>query len=180
MKNNIWGETERLYIEKMSMDDFQDISEMLKSTAVANMWEHIFSNRDIKNWIKNCENSYKNTLAGYFIIKAKQSNKKIGQISLSDDTIEGKIYYEIGYMLKDEYKGRGYATEAAKYMVNFAFNKLNLKEVILEIRPENLASIKIAKRLKAKENGHFFKNIKGKKIKHIIFTIKNPNNTKCR
>ena len=57
-------------------------------------------------------------------------------------------------------------------MADYAFNVLNLKEVIFVIRPENLNSIKIAEKLGAFKSGSFIKRVNGKQMKHLIFTLK--------
>ena len=110
-------------------------------------------------------------------MQSKENNDIVGQISLSQDTINGKIYYEIGYILNEKYVGYGFATEAAKHMADFAFEIMNLNKVIFEIQPKNIKSINVAKRLGAKETGNFIKNVNGKKLEHLIFTL---NNTNCR
>ena len=171
-QNNIHGESQRLEYRKVSPDDFDIISQMLNSKSVQKVWEYEFKSKDIKNWVDKCLKSYK-CGQGIFIIQKKDDKTPIGQVSLDEDTINGKIYYEIGYILKEEYTKKGYATEAAKYMVQHAFRGLNLKEVIFEIKPDNISSIKVAKRLGAKETGSFIKIVSGKKMPHLIFTIKN-------
>ena len=177
MKNKNWGQTKRLFFRKVELDDFNEISKMLNQKSVKEIWEKDFTNKDIKKWIENCMGSYSNTGEGYYIMQSKENNDIVGQISLSQDTINGKIYYEIGYILNEKYVGYGLATEAARHMADFAFEIMNLDKVIFEIRPINLKSIKVAKRLGAKETGNFIKNVNGKKIEHLIFTL---NNTNCR
>ena len=59
-------------------------------------------------------------------------------------------------------------------MADIAFKNLNLKEVIFEIRPQNISSIKVAKRLGAKTTGRFIKKVGKKEMEHLIFTLKNP------
>lgn len=120
---------------------------------------------------KNIE-LYKQHNLGYFIAVEKHSNKIAGQIALMPDTINGKMFYEIGYILKEEFMKRGFATEGAKFMADYAFNKLKLKEVIFEIRPINIKSIAVVKRLGAIKSGSFIKNVKGKDMEHFIFVLK--------
>ena len=178
-KSKLFGQTQRLIFRKADLDDFDELSKLLNQTSVKNVWERDFNNKDVKKWIENCMCSYSNTGEGFYIIQHKQTNDFVGQISLSQDTINNKIYYEIGYILNEKYTGQGLATEAAKHMAEFAFEIMNLDKVIFEIRPNNIKSIKVAKRLGAKETQSFIKDVFGKKIKHVIYELKNPHKN-CR
>ena len=91
------------------------------------------------------------------------------------DTIEGKPYYEIGYILKKEYQHKGYAIEAANALKKYAFDTLKLNEVIFEIRPNNLLSRKVAESLGAKIYGEFIKNVRNKKMTHLIYKLYKSN-----
>jgi RimJ/RimL family protein N-acetyltransferase len=60
---------------------------------------------------------------------------------------EGWPDFEIGWMLRRTYWGRGYATEGARAALRFAFLEMQRPHVISLIRPENLPSIRVAERL---------------------------------
>lgn len=55
-----------------------------------------------------------------------------------EDLPEGDI--EIGYLLKKSAWGRGYATEACKRLLRFAFEETALPEVVAVTDPDNAAS----------------------------------------
>ena len=174
-----FGQTKRLYFRKIELCDFDEISKMLNQKSVREIWEKEFKNRDVKRWIENCICSYTGNGEGFYIMQLKDTNEVAGQISLSQDTINGKIYFEIGYILNEKFTGQGYATEAAEHMCKIAFKLMNLEKVIFEIRPINIKSIKVAKRLGAKETGSFIKNVDGKAFEHKIYILKNPHKN-CR
>ena len=56
-------------------------------------------------------------------------------------------------------------------MIEFAFNNLKLDNIIFEIRPENFQSIKVAEKCGAVVTGEFVKNVRGKNMKHLIYSI---------
>ncbi len=178
-KHKTFGQTKRLIFRKMNFDDFEEISKMLAQQSVKEVWGKKFTNKDVKKWIENCMGSYTNLGEGFYIMQNRENNDVAGQISLSQDTIEGEIFYEIGYILNEKYLSQGYATEAAKHMSEIAFEFINTDKVIFEIQPTNIKSINVAKRLGAKETGSFFKNVNGKKLKHKIYTLTNKCK-KCR
>src|SRR5262249_51921733 len=60
---------------------------------------------------------------------------------------EGWPGFEIGWTLRRQFWGRGYATEAALASLDFAFSRLGQARVISLIDPENGPSIAVAARV---------------------------------
>jgi RimJ/RimL family protein N-acetyltransferase len=60
---------------------------------------------------------------------------------------------EIGWRLRREAWGRGFATEAARPVLAFAFAALKLPEVMAEIDAENIGSLRVAERLGLRQVG---------------------------
>lgn len=55
--------------------------------------------------------------------------------------------YEIGFHLRPEYWGQGYATEAAKAIINYAFSALKAKKLFAGHNPNNTVSQKVLNKL---------------------------------
>lgn len=53
---------------------------------------------------------------------------------------------ELGYFILQEHTGKGYTTEAARALVNFAFQQLEVERLELQCQADNLASQKVAGR----------------------------------
>ena len=169
---NIFLELERVYLRYISRKDFDILKSMLQDREIMYAWEYLFSDDEVWSWIDRTLECYKRYNLGYFIIEDKLLNSVIGQAALMPDIIQNKQYYEISYMLKKPFWSRGYATECAEGLAKYAFTKLNLNEVIFEIRPENRTSCKVAERLGAAIDGSFIKNVKGKRMRHLIYKLK--------
>ena len=166
-------ETNRIILRYMSALDFDDLKLMLEDKDVMYAWEYTFNDTEVYNWINKNIELYRKYNLGYFIMEDKISHEVIGQAALMPDNINSKQYYEISYMLKKQYWHNGYAKECAEALINYAFNKLNLSEVIFEIRPENKPSIKVAEGLGAKISGEFVKQVREKEMLHLIYKISN-------
>jgi RimJ/RimL family protein N-acetyltransferase len=54
---------------------------------------------------------------------------------------------EIGWRLRREAWGRGFATEAAAPILHHAFAALKLPEVVAEIHPDNVGSLQVAEKI---------------------------------
>lgn len=168
---NIFLKTERFYLRYITQNDFKELQAILQDKEVMYAWEHDFSNEDVQDWINKNLERYKKYNLGFFLMIENVSGKVLGQAALMPDLISGNKYYEIGYILKKEFWHQGIATEAAKALINYAFNILNLREVIFEIRPENIFSRRVAENLNAKICGDFIKNVRGKKMVHLIYKL---------
>lgn len=53
---------------------------------------------------------------------------------------------EIGYVLKEAYRGQGFMTEAVKLITNFGLNRLKLDNVVAYTDVTNITSISVLKR----------------------------------
>jgi RimJ/RimL family protein N-acetyltransferase len=86
-------------------------------------------------------------LRGYGLWAAEEraSGLLVGRIGLFNP--EGWPGLEVGWTLRREWWGRGYATEGARAALAYAFTELKADRVISLIRPDNLRSIRVAERL---------------------------------
>ncbi|MGF1480434.1 MAG: GNAT family N-acetyltransferase [Cyanophyceae cyanobacterium] len=88
---------------------------------------------------------------GMWAVEERDSQAFVGRIGFFD--AEGWPGFELGWVLKPAYWGRGYATEGAKIALNYAFDYLDQKRVLSLIHPDNIRSIRVAERLGAKPAG---------------------------
>jgi RimJ/RimL family protein N-acetyltransferase len=86
-------------------------------------------------------------LRGYGLWAAEErpSGILVGRIGFWNP--EGWPGFELGWMLRRSFWGRGYATEGARGALRFAFTRLEQPQVLSLIHPENAASIRVAQRL---------------------------------
>ena len=82
------------------------------------------------------------------VIVEQSSNVLIGDIGIHflDTDLENK-QVEIGYTLDKEFRGKGYATEALKIVIDHLINSLCKHRIIASIDPANLDSIRLVERL---------------------------------
>ena len=87
---------------------------------------------------------YKNNL-GRWAIYTKTGNEFIGWCGLKYRPEPDEI--DLGYRLKKDAWGKGYATEAAKHTLDHGFNNLNLDIIIGRAHIQNYASIKVLEKI---------------------------------
>jgi RimJ/RimL family protein N-acetyltransferase len=142
----------------------------------AQLWVKFFENEDstrfllldnqfsneakATNWIEKQSDRYLNNQFGLQWIISKETNQKTGMVGLLLQEIESRQQLEIGYHLFPEYRGNGYAIEAAKMFRDFAFDVLSYDEIISIIHPGNYNSQKVALNNGMKHTGNAtFRNI---------------------
>jgi len=83
---------------------------------------------------------------GYWTIVDKKNRQFLGWILLIPVDFTGpKI--EIGWRLVRNSWGKGYATEAAETILLHAINTVGIRKIFADIHPENIGSMKVAKKL---------------------------------
>jgi RimJ/RimL family protein N-acetyltransferase len=82
---------------------------------------------------------------GQWAIERKEDGASIGRAGLWCP--EGWPGIEVGWKLARDAWGNGYATEAGRASIDWAWESLGLSELISLIQPGNAASIRVAERL---------------------------------
>ncbi|HEX7296496.1 MAG TPA: GNAT family N-acetyltransferase [Pyrinomonadaceae bacterium] len=82
---------------------------------------------------------------GHWLVEEKSTGKLAGRVGFLFPV--GWPAFEIGWTLKREFWGKGYASEAARRALQYGFNELDKPHIISLIHPDNKASIQVAERL---------------------------------
>jgi RimJ/RimL family protein N-acetyltransferase len=88
---------------------------------------------------------------GYYAAEEKATGRFVGRIGFTNP--DGWPGFEIGWTLAPEFHGRGFATEAAKFLLDYAFTEMGRDHVISVIHRDNKPSMRVAERLGEKFEG---------------------------
>ena len=88
---------------------------------------------------------------GYYVCEEKASGAMIGRVGYTNHP--GWPGFELGWTIIPEYQGKGYATEAARMLLDYAFTQLKQDRVISLIHPDNTPSRRVAEKLGQKVEG---------------------------
>jgi ribosomal-protein-alanine N-acetyltransferase len=130
-----------------------------------------------KDLIEKWEQYAKQAIEYHFGIYKINGRVLIGTISLFQ-VIRGPLQSAfIGYFLDQEHNGRGYTTEAAKLIVNYAFETLNLHRIEAGVMPHNIGSMRVLEKAGFHKEGIAKKNVKinGRWEDHQVLAIINSN-----
>lgn len=87
----------------------------------------------------------------YLAVALPDSDRVIGFGRLARAGVKaGKL----GYAIRADEQGKGYAPDAARALTTFGFNDLSLHRISVAIGPDNAPSIAVAKRLGFQYEGH--------------------------
>ncbi|MFD1031633.1 GNAT family N-acetyltransferase [Metaplanococcus flavidus] len=86
----------------------------------------------------------RNSETGLLLLVRRSDGKPIGHAGLVSQEVDGAAEWEIGYWIAKEYWSQGYATEAARTLRDYAFEKLGKERLVSLIHPDNKGSRKVA------------------------------------
>ena len=160
-------ETQRLRLREMSPGDLDFIAEMLANTDVMRFYPKLYSREESQEWIDRQLQRYANDGHGLWLVVDRASSKPVGTVGLIMQEVEGSRQPEICYVIHQPYWRRGYATEAALGVREYAFNVRGNRRVISLIRPENIPSQGVARKLGMAPE----RNVDFKGLEHFLFAV---------
>jgi len=116
-------ETDRLILRRFKLSDLTDFYEYAKNPNVGPNagWDYHKSRDESLHLLKNFVESEE-----VWALELKDELKVIGSIGLHKDRKrDNKSACMIGYVIGEDYWGKGLATEAAKEVIKYAFEQLN-------------------------------------------------------
>jgi RimJ/RimL family protein N-acetyltransferase len=143
-------ESPRLALRELTADDLNFVAEMLAYPEVMRFWPRPLTRPEAADWIRRQQERYARDGFGYWLALDKTTGQPIGQAGLLRQELDGVVETGIGYILHRPFWGQGYATEAAADCRDYAFTKLGKIRVTATVRPENLASRRVAERIELK------------------------------
>ena len=149
MSNSSIAVTERLALRHFHILDAKPMYRVFGDPEVMHFGDGVQTTEWVDTWIRTCLERYFQTWGfGPYAVVERQSQAVIGYCGLFFfPDINGQPEVEIGYRLARSAWGRGYATEAAQAVRDFAFGCLGLQRLIAIIDPSNTASIRVAEKI---------------------------------
>jgi len=142
-------ETKRLLLRRFVTSDVDDLFKF-------------YSDPDVIRYIPDAPGSYEETREelewhrnghpkfpelGLWATIYKETDRFIGRCGLLPWTIDGQPEVEVAFALSKDYWGQGLATEAARGIVQYAFEHLQVSRLICLIDPDNQGSIHVATKI---------------------------------
>ncbi len=141
-------ETPRLVLRSMQASDIDALRLIFTDPKVmASFGGELFTREQMEGWLER--NLQHQAEFGYslFSVIEKRTGLLIGDCGLEQMELEGLRAAELGYDLRSDYWNQGLATEAASAVRDYAFEVLQLPQLISMIRVGNLASKRVAEKV---------------------------------
>ena len=137
-------ETDRLILRKMLVSDASDMYEYARRPDVTKYltWNPHPSQTYTRNYLEYVATKY--ATGGFYdwAVIEKKSGRMIGTCGFTRFDFQSNGA-EIGYVINPDYRGNGYAPEAARAVMSFAFNVLKVVRLEANYMEGNLASRRV-------------------------------------
>ena len=138
--------TERLAFREMHADDADLLASVLGDPVV--LWvSRAWTDDEVRRWIARAEHEQRERGHGMWIVTERATGAFVGEVGLTEQVFAGTRDVEVGYQLRPEFWGRGYATEAATAALAFGRDIVGLERIVALIDPRNVASQRVAAKL---------------------------------
>ncbi|MCB1025403.1 MAG: GNAT family N-acetyltransferase [Acidobacteria bacterium] len=150
-------ETERLILRKLLPTDLKAIFKMRKDPFVMRYIRGPQTDLDSSvKWIEMMTDKWDSEKIGFCGVVEKSTGDFIGWCGLW--RLVGTDDIEVGYAIRKDHWGKGYATEAAARCLEYGFNDLGFSKIVAVAYPENKASQNVMKKIGMKyvQTGIFY------------------------
>ncbi|WP_198586887.1 GNAT family N-acetyltransferase [Glycomyces xiaoerkulensis] len=141
------GPTDRLVFREMTEDDLEDMAGLLGDHDVMRHYPRPKTREEAFAWIEWNRRLYEQEGFGLWLVALRTTGEFVGDCGLTLQEIEDVTYLEVGYHVRAELQGNGYATEAAAACCDHARHRLGAKRLVAIIAPDNQPSQRVAEKI---------------------------------
>ena len=163
-------ETARLVLREFVAEDADALALVLSDPETMRYYPAPYDRAGVEQWIARNQRRYADDGVGLWAVVLKATGEVIGDCGITRQQVEGEYLYEIGYHLRRDLWGQGLATEAAVACREWGFAHLGAERLISLIRPENLASCRVA----ARNGMTIWKEVEWRGLRHCVYSVERP------
>jgi RimJ/RimL family protein N-acetyltransferase len=139
--------TARLSLRQMTDADLDDMADLLGDERVMTHYPRTKSRPEAQSWIDWNRRLYHEHGLGLWVVALSESGVFLGDCGLTMQRVDGVDEVEIGYHIRPQYQGHGYATEAASACRDIARDHFSVSRLIAIIDPANRPSQAVAENI---------------------------------
>ncbi len=138
--------TKRLILRRLTHDDFDAVRKIHSDPEVMWVYGGVFSEDKTREFIQRNLDRYAKDGVAFFAITLMHTGELIGCGGIIMQETDQGIELEIGYQVRRDQQGNGYATEMARGCMQHAFESMHADHIISLIRPDNAPSRRVAEK----------------------------------
>ncbi|MBW0101630.1 GNAT family N-acetyltransferase [Pseudonocardia sp. KRD291] len=139
--------TTRLAFAEMALDDLDDMAGLLGDPEVMKHYPRPRDRDEARAWIEWNQRLYRQEGFGLWRVTLRSTGEFVGDCGLTPQTIDGETDVEVGYHVRADLQGHGYATEAATACRDHARDQLGTRRLIAITHPHNTPSQHVAEKI---------------------------------
>jgi ribosomal-protein-alanine N-acetyltransferase len=140
-------ETPRTFMREILGNDAEFLLELMSNPEVMRFYPKPATARDVREFINLMRAYYREDGCGIWLVVDRQRGVPLGRAGLMRQSVNGVDEFEVGYMIHRPYWRMGLATEAALAIRDYAFQERGLRRVVSLIRPDNIPSQGVARKM---------------------------------
>lgn len=130
----------------MTSADLDSMSALLGDPVVMTFYPAPKSREEAAQWISWNEANYAEHGYGLWIVETHHG-EFLGDCGLTWQEVNGRLELEVGYHMRSNVQGRGFATEAAAACKDLARDELHVQQLVAIIHPDNASSRRVAEKI---------------------------------
>jgi len=139
-------ETSRLILREFVPEDADALARVICDPETMRYYPAPYDRDGVEDWIAWNLRRYQQDGHGLWAIDLRTTGEMIGDCGITLQEVDHQPLPEIGYHLRRDLWGQGFATEAARECRDYGFAQLKAQVLISLIRPENVPSRRVAER----------------------------------
>ena len=160
-------ETERLRLRPYRLEDIDDLHAMFSDPEHMRWYPAPFDRETTRAWLERQLDGYRMRGFALWIVEDRGTGAFLGTAGPTLQIVEGVDEVEIGWHTRPGRKGEGIAPEAAAAARDWAFAHLEIDHLIALVRPENLASGRVAEKVGMQID----REVDHKGLRHRVYRI---------
>jgi RimJ/RimL family protein N-acetyltransferase len=141
-------ETERLTLREFTQDDGELMLEILNDPGFIRFVadRNVRTTREAADYLRDkILPSYSERGFGFYVVELKENGTPIGMCGLiKRDALE---HVDVGFSIFERFWGKGYATEAARAVMEFGLTTLRLPKIVGITKADNVRSAAVLEKL---------------------------------
>lgn len=134
-------------MREMTSADLDDIAALLGDENVMRYYPRPKTRSEAQGWINWNQALYRDHGFGLWAVVLRETGEFVGDCGLTLQRVDDVEEIEVGYHVRADLQGNGYATEAASAARDFGRDRLGLRRLIAIINPVNEPSQRVAQKI---------------------------------